>query len=333
VDGFDFKALGSLVDARDEFVHVTHVNPDADGLGSALAMSRWLTRRGKSSRVVVPSAVPDGLSFLFREGEVEVVEKDAERRLGEGVVMLYDVSSLKRLGSLEDAVRASTKEKVVFDHHDCAVDFEATVYVDEGAGATAQLIHEAFEALGVELDLDLALPLYVGLIADTGCFNYGKTTPRTHEIAARLLEAGVEPLKVHGLVQGNHSLDALRVAGRVTSELEVDSGDPRIAHATLPRELLERVGREALDTVPIVNQTIAIRGVQAGVLFIQGEGDEVRLSLRSKGGVSVLEVARSFGGGGHRNAAGASAAGSIESVREDVLARLREDLARQLGPA
>lgn len=324
-------ALDALVRDHDSFLHLSHVNPDADGIGSALAMSRWLRALGKRSQVLLPSAVPRRLRFLYRPDEIEIATPAHHGIPGDAVVMLYDVSSLRRFGLLEAPLRACPNPKVVVDHHDDDLEFDALAFVDVDAGATAQVVYEILEAKGVPVTLDLALPLYVALVADTGSFNYGKTSPRTHVIAARLLEAGVKPLEVHGLLEGSRSLDSLRVTGQVMASIEVDGTDPRIAHATLREPALSNGGHEPLDTGDLVNQTISLEGVVAGFLLVQAAHDTTRLSFRSKGDVSVLETAKSFGGGGHVNAAGATVASPLEVVRPLVLERLRESLAGQLG--
>jgi phosphoesterase RecJ-like protein len=324
--------LDRLVDAHDAFVHVTHVNPDADGLGSALAVSRWLTRSGKDSRVALPAPLPQRLAFLVRPGEVEVVSDPGAQLPADPCWMLYDVASLERLGSLGPAVRDGRGPVVVLDHHDADAELAATCFVEPEAGATAQVVFDLLVGRGVTIDLDLALPLYVGLVADTGSFNYGKTTPHTHEVAASLLRAGVDPLWVHGELEGRRPLDAVRVAGKVMAELAVDPRDPRLAHATVGHELFRSVGADALESVDLVNHTVALDGVRAGVLLVEAEPAATRLSFRSKGATSIVEVARSFGGGGHRNAAGATVPGRADAVREEVLGRLREALAAQHGP-
>ena len=240
---------------------------------------------------------------------------------------------LRRLGPLESAVAEARRTRVLFDHHDGHIDFECLSFFDEGAGATAQIIADVFEAWHVTLDLDLALPLYAGLIADTGSFNYGKTTPHTHHVAARLLEAGVQPLEVHGLVEGSNDLEALRLAAQAMTTLAKDPLDPRVAHVTLALELWQAAGDDILDTIDLVNQTIGIEGVRAGALLIHSGPDTTRLSFRSKGSTSIVEVAKSFGGGGHRNAAGATVSGTPDSLRATVLDRLRAAVVAQHGPA
>ena len=328
----DSSPLRRLIDAHEQFLHVTHVNPDADGVGSALGLHRWLVRLGKSSRVLVPSPLPEGLSFLHEPGEIEVADPNELRPWpADALTILYDVSSLRRFAGLEPALREARGPLVVIDHHDSEVDFDCLAYIDEGAGSTSQLVQLLLESWGVELDRGLALPLYVAMVADTGSFNYGKTTPVTHLAAARLLEAGVDPLEVHGQLQGNHGLESLKAAGSAMARIERDALDPRIACLVLDEELIASAGPEGLEAHDLVNCTIAIRGVLAGVLLKPDGASTCRLSFRSKGSASVVEAARSFGGGGHRNAAGASLDLPPELARPRVLARLREELERQLG--
>jgi phosphoesterase RecJ-like protein len=327
-------ALRELFQTHDRVLHVTHLNPDPDGIGSALAMHRWLCSQGKASRIALPSPAPKHLGFLSEEGELEVPDATALAEwLPGALVMVYDVSSLGRLGGLASLLAECTNKMVLFDHHDGDADFDCLAFVDPDAGATAQVIHEIFDGLGVAPSLELALPLYCGLIADTGSFNYGKTSPRTHEIAAAMLAAGVDPLAVHGELEGSNEIGALQLHGRALSSLRFDDLDRRIAYLVLDAQTLGQDGRQHLDAIPLVNSTIALRGVEAGLLLLEQEDGSTRISFRSKGSTSIVETARSFGGGGHRNAAGAGHEAAPAAALPQVLERLRADLAQQLGPA
>jgi phosphoesterase RecJ-like protein len=331
VDPLSIRALRDLIDRHETFFHVTHVNPDADGLGSALAMHRWLRSQGKRSELLVPSDVPRKIAFLARDGEARIVQGEPGSLPDDGVFMLYDVSTLSRLGALEAAVRRSKQPVVVFDHHDGEVEFDALALVEESAGATAQVIADVLESWGVTLTEEIALPLYVAIVADTGSFNYGKTTPHTHAVAGRLLDAGVDPLEVHGQLTGNRSLAAMHAGGAVLQGLRVDEREPRVAHATMTLAQYCSGGSDALEMLDLVNQTIALEGVRAGVLFIEAEPSVTRLSMRSRGVTSIVEVAKALGGGGHRNAAGVTIAEPVAAVRERVLAALREAVKAQHG--
>lgn len=326
------QALRDLIAHGDRFFHVTHVNPDGDGIGSALAFHRYLLACGKRSEFVVPAPIPRRLEFLASPGDIRVLEAAELPLPSDAVYLIYDVSTLRRLGPLEETVRRSTRPVVVFDHHDGAIEFPSIALVDEGAGATAQVVFDVLDEWGVPMTPEIALPLYVALLADTGSFNYGKTTPHTHDVAARLLQAGVDPLDVHGRLEGNRSLHAVRLGGEILRSLAIDAADPRVGHATMTLAQFQRGGAEAIDALDLVNHTISLSGVLAGVLLIEPSAGTSRLSLRSKGSTSIVEVARAFGGGGHRNAAGASVARPIDEVREEVLTCLRNEMLRQHGP-
>ncbi len=332
MDATLLQRLDDIVTSHAVFRHVTHVNPDADGLGSALAMSRHLRALGKDSEVVIPSPLPRRLAFLASEGEVRVLSGGAPVLPADAVTMLYDISTLDRLGALAESVRRSSAPVVVFDHHDGTIEFECLALVEETAGATAQVIFDVLDARRVPITADIALPLYVAIVSDTGSFNYGKTTPHTHRVAARLLEAGLDPLAIHGRLEGGRTLVAVRTGAAVLSTLEVDAVDPRIAHATMTAAQFAAGGADALEMLDLVNHTIAIEGVQAGALFIENAAGSLRLSLRSRGGTSIVGTARHFGGGGHENAAGATLLKPLAAGRAEALARLRADIAAQHGP-
>lgn len=327
------NGLRELVERRSCFVHLTHVNPDADGIGSALAMHRWLRSRGLRSEFLVPAPLPRRISFLAREGEIRVADGPLPSLPADAVACIYDVATLSRLGSLEPLARRAQPPVVVFDHHDAVLDFAALALVDVSAGSTSQVVFDVLDAWGEAIPHDIAVPLYVAMVSDTGSFNYGKTSPHTHRVAARLLEAGVDPLEMHGLLEGRKTLEAIRTGGDVLRSLTIDAADPRLAHATMSAERYADGGADALEMLDLVNMTIALDGVRAGVLFIEATPDVTRLSLRSKGSTSIVEVARHFGGGGHSNAAGATVPRPLREVRDEVLALLRRRLVAQHGEA
>jgi phosphoesterase RecJ-like protein len=172
------------------------------------------------------------------------------------------------------------------------------------------------------MDIIVAEAIYTAIMTDTGSYKYSNTTPRAHEISAELIALGVKPFDVYQKVYENLSTAAALIAARAHSTLVVDDG---VSCITITRSMLEETGATAEDTHDIVSLGRAIESVEVALLFRETEND-IKVSLRSKGHVDVNKIAVAFGGGGHRRAAGCNINGSMEAVKEQVIAVVRQAL-------
>jgi phosphoesterase RecJ-like protein len=298
-----------------------HVQPDADALGSTLALAEGLRRCG--ARVVTtfpePFVLPASLAWL--PGAAELVPP-AQLPADVDVFVSLDAASTGRLGGLA-ALLDTAGRSVVVDHHASNPGFGQVRLVDPAAAATVVLVAALLDGLGVELDQRLATCLYAGLSADTGSFRFGNTTPGTHTLAARLLRTGIDHAAISRRLFDTAPFGWLgllsAVTGRAVLEPEVGAGvvwtwstaaEAR-AHGLAPDQL------EAL--VDVVRATA--EADVACVLKGQDDGTWV-VSLRSRGATDVARVAMALGGGGHRAAAGYSSG----LDREGTMARLRAEL-------
>lgn len=328
----DLEAIGALLERGDRFVLTTHVGPDGDGFGAELALGRHLLARGKQARVLNPDRHPACFDFLLRGTDSVDVFREEEHgawvRQADAVVLL-DVNSLARLGEMAPAVGAATGPVVCMDHHRAGTDEFPLSFIREEACATGQLIYEVIEGLGFEVSEDLAEPLYVSILTDTGSFRYSRTSPRVHRMAARLLELGVRPQHVFERIYENLTLPAVLLTGDILSTMRSDCGG-RLTWAVLTRDMLRRRGAAPEDASDVVNYTIAVEGVEVGVLFRELGPARTKASLRSRGRLDVHRFARGLGGGGHQHAAGIVLEQPFEEGCRTVLVALRHALA-ELG--
>lgn len=320
----DWDATVAALTGGEPVLLLAHVSPDADALGSALAVGIALERLGVDVAVSFgddPFAVPRVLRSL--PGQHLLVAPDA---VGERpVVVSFDVSSANRLGVLQaTAERAATF--VAVDHHTSYTAFAGTHLVDVTAPATAVLALDLVDRLGVALDAEIATPVYAGLVTDTGSFKYSATTPATHEVAARLLATGLRHDLVSRRIYDDEPFGAVRLLGaaldRAVLEEQAVGGlglvwtlvtvDDRAAF-DLPLDSAERV----IDTLRIATEA------EVACVLKQDDAGDWRVSLRSKGRVDVSGVALALGGGGHRFAAGFTGRGEAG----EVLRAVREALA------
>ncbi|HYZ07612.1 MAG TPA: DHH family phosphoesterase [Pseudonocardiaceae bacterium] len=313
-------AADLLRDARDVTL-VAHVNPDADALGSALALGLVLQRRGATVRVTFadPAEVPESLRTLDVAGLLVAPE---EVPAAPELLVALDTAGPGRLGSLAD--RLDTADAVlVIDHHATNRYFGTHNLVDERAEATVVLVLRLLDELGVELDEPVARCLYAGLVTDTSCFR--RADGGTHAIAARLLAAGVDPNATTRALLDTHPFGWLGMLGAVLSRAGLEPAAARglgLVHTTIWLADAAGLGLDELESVIDIVRTTAEAEVAAVLKELAPQ--EWSVSLRAKRHLDVSAAAQAFGGGGHRLAAGFSASGAPE----DVLAALRDALAR-----
>ena len=300
------------------FLVSSHARPDGDSLGSQLALAEALTLLGKEVRVVNADPPPARYAFLPGAAAIEV---SASVEDGADTVVVLECGVLGRteVSGLGDRFILN------IDHHTGNTRYGAVNWCDESACACGELVFELVEALGAELTPSIATNVYVAILTDTGSFRHANITARTFGICRRIAEVGVDAAAVAARVFNNGSLGRLRLTGRVLDRMRLEA-DGRIAVLAVDEALLKETGCAADDLEGVVNLPLAAGDVKA-VVLLKETASGLRASLRSKDDVDVRRVAVSFGGGGHRNAAGLT----IEHPDPDVRARLVAAVAAAIG--
>jgi phosphoesterase RecJ-like protein len=321
------RRLKPLLAAKRHAALCTHVNPDGDGIGAEICLHRYLRSIQVESRILNTEALPPRYRFLDPSGSVEVYAADrhAEFLRDADLIFMLDNSSVSRLGALEEAVRGSRATTVCIDHHDLVEPFWKVNIVDQEASATGELVFQIVRALGGEVDAEGAQAAYVSLVTDTGYFRFSKTSPRSHEAAAEMLALGVRPPLIYQEVYERNSEALVRLTGVALSTLRTEESG-RLAWIRVTHEEVVRCGAGREDLSDVVNGLLAIDGVRIAVMLKDLGGGRIKLSFRSKESIDVNRIAARFGGGGHRNAAGAVIAGSLDEAIDGVLAPCREAL-------
>ncbi|QUH00952.1 bifunctional oligoribonuclease/PAP phosphatase NrnA [Saccharopolyspora erythraea] len=300
-----------------------HVNPDADALGSALALGRALRRRGASVRVSFgwPGEPPVSLRSLDADG---LVVPAAEVPEAPPTLVVCDTGSLQRLGPLADRVGATIAaggDVLVIDHHVANTRFGTRHLIDERAEATVLIVLRLLDEMGVELDLPTARCLYAGLVTDTRSFRHASAA--THRMAARLLEAGVDPEATTRPLLDTHPFRWMGMLAAVLGAAQLEPSAARglgLVHTTVRLADSDGLGSEEIDSVIDVIRTTSEAEV-AAVLKETAQG-RWSVSLRADSKVDVGRAATACGGGGHRLASGFTADGEAG----DVLDALRKAL-------
>lgn len=302
----------------------THINADGDGAGSEVALARLLAQRGIRSRIVNPTPWPSLYDFL-REDDIDERSADGGAALRDiDLLLVLDIGDVKRLGSLTPSVRALEVPVLTIDHHVPSDDAPGPVMLaDVSACATGELVFDFARQLELEITKGVAMGLYVALLTDTGSFRYSNTSPRCHAIAARLLAAGVNPEDMYARIYASSPLGKLKLVGDALATLEADT-EHGIAWISVPADALERHGVTGEDLDGIVEHARSVAGTRMALFFRDLGHAKVKVSFRSTGDVDVNRFARQFGGGGHAKASGAMIPGTLEEVRERVVAAARE---------
>jgi len=321
-----YEAFRAFIDSHREFLILSHVDPDGDAIGSSLGLAWALRAIGKTVVVVNDSPLPDSLRFLPGS---EWVKQPADAGRVFDAVFVLDCSSLDRAGKAAAGLVAPGAAVANVDHHAANDGFGDPRLVNVEASATAELIYEILDAYGAMLSPEVAECLYVGLASDTGAFRYQNTTPRALRLAARLVEHGARPSTAADALYGRKSEASLRILGLALASLEKRAGG-QVGALTISRDMFDRAGATPEDADGIVQFAKSLDGARVGVLIQEIAPGEIRMSLRSDGTVDVNQVAGLFGGGGHKNAAGARVHGELSRVRGDVLEAL--DRAVNGGP-
>lgn len=314
----DLQAIVSALKRPGSAAILSHVRPEGDTLGSALACHLMLKGLGRKVATFNPDPVPKNLRAL--PGAAEVIRAD---RLPQAYdcYLVVDATDPKRVGGLLNGVPAGSLV-INIDHHISNTHFGTYNWVDPEAAACGEMIYHLIKEMGVPLSRDVATNLYVAILTDTGSFRFANTTPRALRVGAALIEAGVVPDEVSALLFDQREVEELRLLGTLLTTMQL-SPDGRVAWIEVTREVLGQDGahRDALED--LINYPRSVKGVEVAMLLKEESGDAIRVSLRSNGTVDVAAVAGAFQGGGHKKAAGCTVVGSLSEVRERLFAEIR----------
>ncbi|HJP61247.1 MAG TPA: DHHA1 domain-containing protein [Gemmatimonadaceae bacterium] len=305
----------------------THINADGDGCGSETALVRLLGQMGIRSKIVNPTPWPDMYKFLLGDDVRDSSDMGARALKEADVLVVLDISDVKRLGVLAEAVRRLTIPKLVIDHHLPSDEPPSKLLLaDTAACATGELIYDFATCVGLELTPDIARSLYVALLTDTGGFRFSNTTARCLSIAGQLIASGVEPEEMYGRLYASMPVGRLHLLRDALATLEVDP-EYGISWISVPAGAAEQYGLKSEDLEGIAEHPRSIGGTRLALFFRDLGHDKVKVSFRSIGDVDVNKFAKMFGGGGHARAAGALIEGNLEAVRKKVVSAAREFVA------
>jgi bifunctional oligoribonuclease and PAP phosphatase NrnA len=313
----DLKAIADALRRHDRFLVVTHENPDGDALGSLLAAAIALRQLGKDAVMYLPgrTPLPSEYSFMPLDDLVREAPDDASER----VLFAVDCAKEERIGDEAAVSRAPLVLNV--DHHHDNTRFGDLNLIVADASSTSEVLRDVFAEIDVKLTPELAEPLYIALVTDTGRFQYANTTPKALRLAAELVEAGADIHEVFQQVYESVEFAKLKLLARALGRAEVLEGG-RIVVSHLVRTDFGEVGASEPYSEGIIDYLRAVEGAELAVLIreqLSEDAPAYKGSLRSSiDELDVSAIARRFGGGGHRQAAGFSTDLPLEEIVEQV---------------
>jgi phosphoesterase RecJ-like protein len=318
----ELSQIVAAIRGRQRFVISSHARPDGDSIGSSLAMAFALRELGKQARVVHKDQAPAPLLTFPGVSDIEIADR---------VEGTFDASIIMECGDLSRTGIAGLDAGFVIniDHHPGNSNYGQINWFDPSAAACGEMVFDLIVALGVRLTPEIATHIYLAILTDTGSFHYSSISPRTFDICKATLEAGVDPVLVARNVYDSNNMGRLKLFGSVLSSMQIDSTG-HIAIVYLDHEMARAAGGTYDDTEGLINLPLTVKEIQAVVFFKQIEGDEYRVSMRSKGEIDIGAVAKQFGGGGHKNAAGCSATGPVDVLQKLFVEKVEEAIDRGL---
>jgi phosphoesterase RecJ-like protein len=320
----DWTPLRAIVAANQRFVLTTHVRPDADAIGSEIAMAGLLEQLGKQVRIINASPVPTRLKFLDPEDKCLVIGKDVSdtEAADTDVHMILDTSAWGQLAEMGRVFKKTTAQKVVVDHHVCAEDLGALNLKDTEAEATGALVFQFAETMKLTITPVIGAAIYSAIATDTGWFRFPSTTGETMRTIGRLIDSGIQPAVLYRKLYEQYTLARIKLAGRVLTRMMLDCGG-KLAWTYVTLVDYRETGAEPADTEDLVNECMTVENVEAAFILIEQSNGNVKASIRSRSHLDVSKTAASFGGGGHKQAAGAILPGPFANVQEKILAAMK----------
>jgi phosphoesterase RecJ-like protein len=301
------REIVDFLKTLDRVAVTTHVGADGDAIGASVALLRLMRNLGAEAVFCHAEPVPEYLGWLLPDDALQEIPAGYD-------LLIVDTSRADRAGVPIPEWGA----RLNLDHHEDNPFYAELNLVDAGAAASAEVVSRLYRELGVGLDKEAAQAIYVGVKTDTGGFNFRNISPAAHELVADLLRAGVVPAEVGERINRRGSLQQLRIVG-VSLANAVRYGEVLIS--TVDNDDYERTGAGELDSKEAIDQLRTVEGIDM-VAHLREVPQGTKGSLRSET-IDVGEVARTFGGGGHRLAAGYTTARRPAEAKKELLGALR----------
>jgi len=328
----EWQQINEMIIASERILLTTHENPDGDGLGSASAMYYHLQEVGKECRIINCSDLPVEYDFLNQNKIFELYDvKEHDEWLEKcDLAIIFDVGDFKRVRGIKDAINRNEIKTINIDHHPHSEDHPFTLnVVDTKSAATGAMVFDYLKMVRKKpITKKMCDGLYTAIMTDTGSFRYSNTDAKCHEIAIECLKAGVETSRIYQRVYETKPQGGVRLLARVIDNITFDSGG-ELAWFSIDQKMLDAADASSKDVDGFTDFVRSIKGVEVAVMVFQNGTNSCRINFRSKGKYAINDVAKYFGGGGHRFAAGAIVKGNKETIIPLVVTETKASLEEQ----
>ncbi len=313
-------------------VLTTHSFPDADGIGSEIALCLALRQLGKNAICCNDVPLLDRYKYLDPHEVITDIENlDKHYQEKPDLIIVVDTNTIKRTGPLFNDYYAKYNCPVLYvDHHPCAESTAEDHCIETGAAATGQLVGDIILGLGLEFTKEMALPLYTAILIDTSSFRYPTVTAETHKMIAMLMETGINPPAAYNGIYGTKKVQHMHLLGSVLATTKTNATED-VAWLVLKHQEINHFDIDIEDTHGFINNLLILDEIKVACMF-RDDGDRVKISLRSSGGYDVGSIAIALGGGGHTHSAATiikkTPERGLDGIIRDVIIKIEELLAR-----
>lgn len=303
--------IAKILRDNNNFYILTHKSPDGDTLGSAAALCLALQKMGKNSKILCSDEIPKKYEFLFEHVKNQNFEP--------GYIISVDVADTQLLG--ENLSCYADRVDLCIDHHLMNQQFSRISYVESGFAATAEIIYEIINALGVTIDADIANCIYTGISTDTGCFRHSNATSHSYRVAADMIDRGAKTFEINKIMFDTKSRAKLSLEKIALESLEFFCGN-KCAMITLTNDEIMRSGARSSDFDGLSAIPRQIEGVLIGVFIKEEQTGMFKVSIRTDAAIDASEICANFNGGGHRCAAGCTICGDLADVKKGIILQI-----------
>ena len=318
-----YDEIKKIIDKSKVVLVVSHIEPDGDALGTQLAFAAYLRQKNKQVILVRDSAIPEKYSFLENVSDIPHFE-DLKEIPPIDTAIILECPNSNRIGNAE-AWLTENVQVINIDHHRDNDHYGHLNWINNEASSVGEMVYEFFEKVQHDIDEATAEQLYVAIMTDTGRFRYKSTSPRTFEIAGKLVAAGAKTQKTCDEVYFNIKPSSMKLIGKVLNGIEFHQNH-KICLLTLTKEMLETSKAEMSESDGLVDYTLFNKGVIVGALLKEINDNCTKISMRSSDGINVAQIAATFGGGGHFNASGCIVELPLQKAKEKILTLFTEAL-------
>ena len=316
------KELKKLLSKEKKIIITTHTNPDGDAIGSSLGLYHFLKKTNHNVNVVTPNRHPEFLNWVPGCDDIIIYEENKElgKKLIDNCDLLFtlDFNNLNRSGLVGENINLKKHEIIMIDHHQSPSDYSKITFSYPQISSTCELIFKLITRL-TDIDLidkDISTCIYLGMMTDTGSFQYNSVNSETHSILSVLMDKGIDHSKVYNNIYNSNNLSKLRILGSALNNLN-QIKESKTTYMTLTKRQLVDNNYKKGDTEGLVNYGLSLKNIDFTAIFIEDidEVNNIKISFRSKNLFPCDKFAKKFfNGGGHKNAAGGKYLGSIDNA-------------------